>query len=195
MGNKPGSEQGGPSNNNNNSNDPSNTNSLRGPEPKNDANTKSQQSSAPINTSPSSTNSKTPSSSTPETKSSTKASPNYQAIPLTQTTSSSSTVRSQQNESNRSTDPNENFVPLQNGLPALESNSPHYFPGYCGLMERVEAEQILMGKPQGTFLIRWSENKRFYVITYTDDQGKFQHMGNVSFFFFLFSIFLFCFFW
>jgi len=74
----------------------------------------------------------------------------------------------------------ENFVPSQTGLPQLESNSPYYFPGYCGYLERVEAEQFIQFKPPGTFLIRWSDNKRFYVISYVDDQKRMQHMGNIE---------------
>jgi len=74
----------------------------------------------------------------------------------------------------------QNFVPLQAGLTNVETNSPFYFPGYCGYLERVEAEQLIQFKPAGTFLIRWSDNKRFYVISYLDEQQKVQHMGNIE---------------
>jgi hypothetical protein len=71
------------------------------------------------------------------------------------------------------------FVPRQQSLPPLETNSPNYFPGYCGFLDRVDAEQMLDQKAVGTFLIRWSDTKRFYVISYVEEQQKIQHMGNV----------------
>jgi len=51
--------------------------------------------------------------------------------------------------------------------------------GWSGAIERVVAEQKLKGHPPQTFLIRWSENTKSYVLSYSTAKDKYQHIAFI----------------
>jgi len=51
--------------------------------------------------------------------------------------------------------------------------------GWCGALERTEAEDKLRGCPVGTFLIRWSNNARSYVLSYTQAGATCVHVAKI----------------
>jgi hypothetical protein len=73
------------------------------------------------------------------------------------------------------------FTPVPDAFPVEPHGHPKYIAGYVGVMSRVEAEEALRGKVFGTFLIRWSDNNRFFVVSYVSRMLRISHMGDIHF--------------
>lgn len=84
--------------------------------------------------------------------------------------------------------PDPDTAPTQNQLnpwpsEAVGDDSAQFFIGWIGAVEREEAEQMLSGKPPGTFVTRWSPNRKGFVVSYLKklDEGKgFGHLTGVQ---------------
>jgi len=51
--------------------------------------------------------------------------------------------------------------------------------GWGGTVNRVQAEQKLRNYPPQTFMIRWSENTKSYVLSYSTEKNKYQHIAYI----------------
>jgi len=51
--------------------------------------------------------------------------------------------------------------------------------GWCGNISRVEAEQKLKGCPKGSFLLRWSDHAKSYVLSYVKPVNVFIHVARI----------------
>ena len=58
---------------------------------------------------------------------------------------------------------------LQSRLQDVQTNGMHSF--YHHVITRERSEALLAGKPIGTFLIRWSETKHTYCVSFRDPQS------------------------
>jgi len=115
------------------------------------------------------------------------------SVPTSSGSSQSSPVVSSQGTTNQRQEPSpapklpilrddfSQFSPQKVPITQLESNDPKYFPAYVGALERREAETILLTANPGVFLVRWSDNRKFYALTYVSPARRILHMGEINF--------------
>jgi len=67
-------------------------------------------------------------------------------------------------------------------LPPPQKENPALVPtiGYAGNLSRKDAEDLLKEKEIGAFLIRFSDQKSGYVMSYKNHSGKLSHMGPIT---------------
>jgi len=67
-------------------------------------------------------------------------------------------------------------------LPPPQKENPALVPtiGYAGNLSRKDAEDLLKDKEIGAFLIRFSDQKSGYVMSYKNHSGKLSHMGPIT---------------
>jgi len=73
-----------------------------------------------------------------------------------------------------------NFIRTQNGMAFIVKTSPKYVKGYWGPLSRVDAERYLSNQYPGAYIIRWSDNQKFYVLSFLDvNFGSVNHFGEI----------------
>jgi len=84
--------------------------------------------------------------------------------------------------------PTSNSNPSPNSNPVTQSGEDAYNPpqewqkliGWCGNISRPQAEQKLKGCTKGTFLLRWSDHARSYVLSYVKPGPTFTHVAKIT---------------
>ncbi len=54
-----------------------------------------------------------------------------------------------------------------------------YSSNYKGSLTRDETERLLLGKYPGTYLVRWSENAKSYVVSFVNNKEAISHMADI----------------